>query len=330
MRILITGSEGVLGVPLREELEKRGHEVYGCDLMHTESPQYIRADIRDMRQVENAFTFSQPQVVYNLAAEFGRNNGEDYYEQLWSTNQIGNENVIRACLAYDSIFILAGSSEAYGESGADWLKESDLDFYKPNFHNNYALSKWVQEQQTFLAAKNHNLEAIVLRFFNSYGPGELYSPYRSVICLFIYRLMHGMPITVYRNYHRVFQYVTDWSATVANVAERFNQIPQREGVFHTTPVFNIGGDEYRSVEELAQLIINKLVADYGYDRKKLNALVTYRDKEVANVTNKRPDNRNAATQLGHDPTITLEVGLDKTIAWMNEVYHPVEGVKLAA
>lgn len=331
-RILITGSEGTLGLPLAAELEKRGHEVIGSDLMHTEKTNYMRTDIRDYRQVERLFEYARPEVIYNLSAEFGRSNGEAYYEQLWSTNQIGNENVIRMAEEFGTKFILAGSSEAYGESEEPWLMEHQLDRYKPNFHNNYALSKWVQEQQVFLAAKNKSVQAIVLRFFNAYGEGEFYSPFRSVCCLFVYRLMHGLPITVYKNYHRVFQHVDDWATTVANVAERFDAIPKRVGFFNDVPVFNIGGEEYRSVEELSNIIIDQLVKR-GYSRRKLESLVNYEEKEVANVTNKRPDNTLAKRYLGHDPKITLEDGIERTINWMEYVYQSsiyLAGGKIAA
>src|SRR6185312_6829503 len=142
MRILVTGSEGTLGKPLVEELECRGHDVYGLDLMHTHKQQYQRADVADFRQVDRAFCVARPDVVYHLAAEFGRVNGEEYYEQLWRTNQIGTANIIKACKYYGSKLILAGSSEAYGDSDQATLSEGYLDVYAPKFHNQYALSKW--------------------------------------------------------------------------------------------------------------------------------------------------------------------------------------------
>lgn len=310
MKILVTGSEGTLGKKLVSELRSRGHEVYGCDLMHTADPKYMRADVRDFRQIATLFDIVQPDVCYHLAAEFGRMNGQNYYEQLWSTNQIGNRNVIECCIAYDCKMVLAGSSEAYGEAHQDLLQEVWLDDKVPVYHNEYALSKWMQEQQVFVAAKNEGLQAVVLRFFNAYGPGEHYNDYRSVVCLFCHRLMHGMPITVYKNYHRVFMYVDDWARTVANVAERFDNLPKGNrpsGV----PVYNIGGSEYRSVEELVDVIL------------KVNgpskSVITRLEKEKANVTNKRPDISLAQRDLGHELTVNLEEGVWKTLQWMRNV-----------
>jgi dTDP-glucose 4,6-dehydratase len=311
MKILVTGSQGTLGVPLVKELRKRGHEVWGCDLKHSDDPQYTRADVSEMRQIDKVFFEFRPDLVYHLAAEFGRVNGEEYYEQLWKTNQVGTQHVIKLCLLTGAKLVLAGSSEAYGESNLDLLHESWLDKRIPVYHNQYALSKWMQEQQVFVAAKNDGLKAVVLRFFNAYGPGEYYNDFRSVVCLFCYRLMKNMPITVYENYHRVFMYVDDWANTVANVAERFDSLPKGDrpsGV----PVYNVGGSEYRSIEELVTVISDQLGGTFSR--------VTVLPKEKANVTNKRPDISAAIKDLGHNTSTKLEQGVALTLEWMKKIY----------
>lgn len=96
-KILVTGSCGTLGRPLVKELRKRGHTVYGCDLQHQRDPQYIRADISKFRQLERVFE-QKYDYVYHLAAEFGRLNGEEYYENLWETNVIGTRNILEMCV----------------------------------------------------------------------------------------------------------------------------------------------------------------------------------------------------------------------------------------
>lgn len=306
MNILVTGSQGTLGKPLVRELRARGHNVYGCDLKHSEDPQQFRADVAEYRQIKGMFAVEKFDLVYHLAAEFGRENGKHYYEALWKANQVGTRNVIDLCLKYGARMVLAGSSEAYGDNltnGAGELTEELLDDKVGTFHNEYALSKWAQERQVFIAAKNDGLKSIVLRFFNSYGPGEYYTPYRSVVCLFCYRLMFGLPITVYKNYHRVFMYVDDWCRTVANVADRFDSLKHQ--------VYNVGGTEYRSVEELARIIQGQLGTD---------GTIEWKEKEAANVTNKLPNVDLAALDLGHELRVTLEDGVARIIAWMREVY----------
>lgn len=303
MKILITGSQGTLGTKLVEELKKRGHEVWGCDLHHGEKNE-IRADVSEWRQIERVFDDVKPEVCYHLAAEFGRNNGQEYYEQLWKTNCIGTRNIIQACLKFNTRLIFASSSEAYGDIAEDGiLYENVLDIKVPKFHNEYALTKYTNEKQIQIAVKNDGLNAVILRFFNAYGPGEKYNEYRSVVCLFIYRLMKGLPITVYKDYHRVFMYVDDWARTVANVAER----DLRSGA-----IYNVGGDEYLSIEELVTKIVEKI----GGTQSEITIL----PKEKANITNKRPYTDAARHQLGHELTIDLNTGLDYTIAWMKKTY----------
>lgn len=325
MRILITGSQGTLGRVLWRELESRNHEVFGIDLKHSDRPNEMRADIGDSRQVERAFINFAPEMVYHLAAEFGRNNGEEYPEQLWRTNCLGTRNVTDACVSYEASFVFASSSEAYGErqvlddDDGSGLKENELDHDAPAFHNEYALSKWANERQIAIAANNRDLRAVILRFFNAYGPGEHYSPYRSVVCLFIYRLMMGLPITVYRNYHRVFMYVDDWARTVANVTTAHHTIQYgRPSLLRNVPVYNVGGEEYCSVEELKDKIVHLLGGT--------KSPICYLDKEQANVTNKRPNISVAREVLGHNPSITLDVGLPETIRWMRKTYLPFQGI----
>lgn len=308
--ILVTGSQGTLGRKLVKELESRGHYVYGCDLHHGEKNE-IRADVAEMRQVQRVFDTIVPDVVYHLAAEFGRNNGQEYYEQLWKSNAIGTRNIIEACIGSGAHMVFASSSESYGDTAEDGnaLHEDTLLTMVPNFHNEYALSKWTNEKQIQIASKNTSLKATTLRFFNAYGPGEEYNNYRSVVCLFIYRLLHDMPITVYQDYHRVFMYVSDWARTVANVADRTESLEQ---IVPQQRVINVGGTEYVSIETL----VEKLKKLIPYTKSEITIL----PKEKANITNKRPDNSRAEELLGHQCLVDLDNGLPSTVEWQRYRY----------
>lgn len=322
MRILITGSEGVLGKTLKKELRDRGHEVFGCDQGHSSDPQVIRADVSERRQLARAFDFAQPELVYHFAAEFGRTNGQEYYEQLWKHNAIGTRNAIEESLRTKATLVFASSSEAYGMAddyapAHEDFREEWLDKWPPQFHNEYALSKWTNERQIFMAARNEGLKAVVLRFFNAYGPGEFYSPYRSVVCLFTYRLLKGYPITVYRNYYRTHMFISDWAHGVANVSSSLDRMfayyrPWAGSGRCGVPVFNIGGTDYESVEALKDKILSHIGGS--------NSTITYLDAEKANVVSKKPDISLAAEWLDHKPRITLSEGLPPTINWIRGVY----------
>lgn len=298
-RILVTGSEGTLGGPLVRELRARGHDVFGCDLQHQADERYFRADVSNYRQLERPFEQSYD-FVYHLAAEFGRINGEEYYDTLWQTNVIGTRNVLELQRRHGFKLIFASSSEIYGDRHEEILRE-DIPLHKAIIqHNDYAMTKWINEVQIMNFEKRFGNPCVRLRFFNAYGPGERYHRYRSVVCLFCYRALHDLPYTVYEGYHRVFMYIDDFVPTLANVCENF--VPGE--------VYNIGGTDYRSVRELSDLILRHLGKD---DR-----LVEYLPEEKHNVQNKRPDISRARAAFGHDPKVLLEEGVPGTLEWLRE------------
>ena len=301
-KILVTGSKGTLGRPLVQELKRRGHEVWQIDLQHQPDDNYIRADVSSYRQLQRVFE-QDYDYVYHLAAEFGRINGEEYYDTLWQTNVIGTRNILEWQKQKRFRLVYASSSEIYGEVDVEILTE-DLPLHRSIIQlNDYAITKWVNELQCMNFEKRFGSEIIRCRFFNAYGPGEYYNDYRSVVTLFCYRALHDLPYTVYKNYNRVFMYIDDFIPTLANVVDNF--VPGE--------LYNIGGQEYRSVEDLSNIILAYLGLD--------DSRVTYLPKDVHNVKNKRPDITKARQVFGHDPKVTLEEGVPMTIEWMRKVYE---------
>lgn len=303
MNIVVTGHLGTLGSPLVSELRRRGHTVTGIDLRH--SPDGVRADVADYRQLQEAIHsvagWNGPDLVYHLAAEFGRHNGEDHYEQVWRSNVIGTKNILRLQEEFQFRLIFASSSEVYGERDTPRLDEG-LRLDPMLLSNDYAISKLVNEAQIQNAIRRDGSESMILRFFNAYGPGEYFHAYRSVVCLFTYAILKNLPYTVYRNYFRVFQYIDDLVSTLANAAERF----------HPGETINIGGAEYRSVEDL-EATIREYVPGCTSE-------VTYLDTDEHNVTCKKPDISKAIALLGHNPGVSLDEGVRMTVDWMRKVY----------
>lgn len=295
-KILVTGSRGVVGRCLTQILRERGHDVYGLDLSHSADKNYVRCDVSQYRQLERVIEGYD--FVFHAAAEFGRWNGEDYYEQLWMTNAVGTKNIIRLQEQHGFKLIHFSSSEVYGDY-PDVMREDVMLKNPIQQMNDYALSKWVNEMQIRNSKLQFGTETTVVRLFNTYGAGEVYHPYRSVNARFCYAALNNLPITVHRGHIRTSTYITDACRTVANIVDNF-----------TGETYNIGGIRRHNIETMAEIIWDYVGAD--------KSLITYKDYEPMTTKVKRVDVRKAIEDLGHKDTVTLEEGIALTIDWMRE------------
>lgn len=314
MRILVTGSLGIIGSVLVKILRERDHYVAGLDLHHqpdevgfslrtdVKTPQYARCDVGKFRQLERVFETLGPfDYVYHAAAEFGRWNGEDFFENLWNTNAVGTKNVIRLQERLGFRLIHFSSSEVYGD-WPDIMVENVMDEYEIKQLNDYAMTKWVNEMQVRNSAEHYGTESVVVRIFNTYGPGEYYSPYRSVNCRFLYCALAQLPWVVFRGHHRTSTYLTDCVRTLSNIVDNFKP----------SQTYNIGGGHYHSIEELSDTVLNVTGAD--------PKLVTYQDSEILTTKDKKVDMSKAVKDLNHQDSYSLAEGIKLTADWMCSVY----------
>lgn len=312
MKILITGSKGVVGSKLTSMLQTQ-HEVFGIDLFHEpgeigwehemvgSKATYARCDVSDFRQLERIFErFGPFDLVYHTAAEFGRWNGEDYYEQLWRTNAIGTKNIIRLQEKLWFQLVHFSSSEVYGDYAGVMSEDVMKRVAIPQL-NDYAMSKWVNEMQIKNSAASRGTESVVVRLFNTYGPGESYHPYRSVNAKFCYHALHGLPITVYRGHERTSTYLDDACRALVAISSNF----------HAGMVYNIGGGNSHTIEKLAEIVWKYTGASRD--------LITFKDSEVLTTKVKMLDNSRAIADLGFKATVSLKDGVEQTINWMRTV-----------
>jgi dTDP-glucose 4,6-dehydratase len=314
MNILVTGGLGIIGAGLVKELREHGHHAISCDIQHqpdefgfsvrtdVQTPLYARCDVGEFRQIERVFdklgTFD---YVYHCAAEFGRWNGEDFYETLWRTNVVGTKNIIRLQEQLKFRLIHFSSSEVYGD-WPDLMVETVMDEYEIKQLNDYAMTKWVNEMQIRNSAVQYGTESVVVRLFNTYGPGEYYSPYRSVNCRFLYCALMGLPWVVYSGHYRTSTYLADTVRTLANIIDNFKP----------GETYNIGGNELHSIEQLSDTVLKVTDAD--------PSLVEYRDSEILTTKVKRVDISKSIRDLDHRNSYSLEEGLRLTAEWMRQVY----------
>jgi len=303
-RILVTGGTGFIGSNLVPELRKRQHEVWVCDLGQSEGPNYIRCDVSKYRHLERVFDEHDFDFVYHLAAEYGRWNGEDYYENLWATNVIGTKNVLRLQEKKRFRLIFFSSAEVYGDYDGV-MSEHVMDEVPLKQMNDYAMTKWVGEMQVLNSAAMFGTESVRVRPVNAYGPHEHFSPYRGVIPAFIYRALHDIPYVVYQGHKRIFDYVEDTCHTFANIVDNFKP----------GEVYNVGGREEweHDIKYVSDLILKHLGKD--------DSGIVYEPAEPFTTRVKHMDFSKARRDLRHDPVVPLEEGIPKTIEWMKKVYR---------
>jgi dTDP-glucose 4,6-dehydratase len=220
-KILVTGGAGFIGSHLVRELRSRGHDVWFCDITHTPDPKSIRCDVREYRQIEKVFEIAGDfEYVYHLAAEYGRWNGEHYYENLWMTNAVGTKHLIRLQEKKKFRMVFFSSAEVYGDYQGV-MREDIPEKIHIHLLNDYAMTKWVAEMMIKNSMMQYGTETVIIRPFNVYGPGEHYHPYRGFVPKFIYHALHGIPYTVYLGHKRTLEYVEDFVKAVANAVDNF-------------------------------------------------------------------------------------------------------------
>jgi len=301
MRILVTGGLGFIGSNLVPELRTRGHEVWVCDLGHSSGSNYIRCDVTKYRQLERLFGEHNFDYVYHLAAEYGRWNGEDYYENLWLTNVVGTKNIIRLQEKERFKLIFFSSAEVYGDYDGV-MSEDVMDKVPIKQMNDYAMTKWVGELQVLNSAAMFGTETVRVRPTNAYGPHEHYSPYRGVIPAFIYKALKDEPYTVYLGHKRIFDYIEDTCRTFANIVDNFKP----------GEAYNIGSREEWECD--IKLVSDLILKNLGKDDSK----VTYKEAEPFTTKVKHMDFSKARRDLNHAPKVPLEEGIPRTIKWMKQ------------
>ncbi len=308
IKVLVTGGAGNIGTNLCNELRGRGHYVISCDLYNTDREDYIRCDVRNYRQIENIFEkYGKFDFVYHLAAEYGRWNGEAYYENLWQTNNVGTKHILRMQEKYKFKLIFFSSCEVYGDYDGfmteDVMVENKIsDTYQMN---DYAITKWAGELMCLNSSSMFGTEIVRVRPLNCYGPHEHFTPYRGFIPKFIFHALKGKPYTVYKGHKRIIDYVEDSCYTFANIIDNF--IPGS--------VYNVGGrvEWEKDIKEYSDIILRVTGQN--------ESIVEYKEAEKFTTIIKTVDFSRAIKDLDHNPVIEPEEGIKLTAEWMKKTYN---------
>jgi dTDP-glucose 4,6-dehydratase len=254
------------------------------------------------RQVERLFEEHSFDFVYHAAAEYGRWNGEDYYENLWLTNAVGTKNILRMQEKKGFRMAFFGSAEVYGDYD-NIMREDVMDKVPIKQMNDYAISKWVNELQILNSATMFKTETVRVRLFNVYGPGEHYTPYRGWVPKFTFKALRDEPYTVYLGHKRTLEYVEDIARTFANIIENFKP----------GEIYNFGGDRQHDIKYVSDLILKCLGKD--------DSRVEYKEAEHFTTRVKTPDSSKAKKDLDFKLTVPTEEGILRTVEWFKKLYE---------
>lgn len=300
-RIVVTGGAGFIGSHLCEVLVDCGHEVVAVDNLFTGTKRNLAAlmDNRNFEFIRHDVTLPvllECDEVYHLACPASPVHYQYNPVKTIKTNVIGTINMLGLAKRTKSKFLLASTSEVYG----DPLEHPQVETYWGNVNpigprSCYDEGKRVAETLTVNYLQQSRVDARIVRIFNTYGPRMLFDDGR-VVSNFVVQALKGEDITLYGDgsQTRSFCYVDD---LVRGLVATMNK-PDFHG-----PV-NLGNPAEMTIVDLAKKII-----ELTGSRSKL----VQRPLPKDDPTRRRPDISLAERELKWSPSVKLEVGLNKTI-----------------
>jgi dTDP-glucose 4,6-dehydratase len=305
MRILITGGAGFVGSHLCATLMARGDQVVCMDNFSTGSVSNLEQLINspNLEVVEADITVGIPapghvDAVVHLASPASP---RDYLRlplQTLAAGSHGTEQALRLACEHGARFVLASTSEVYGNPAVHPQPEDYWGNVNPvGPRSVYDEAKRFAEALTAAWQREHDLNTGIVRIFNTYGPKMTASDGR-VIATFISQALAGEPLTVFGDGRqtRSFCYVDDLIRGLVAMID--SAVPG--------PV-NLGNPEEHTVIEVANLVL---------EVTRSASPITHLPLPADDPARRRPDIALARRLLSWQPRISLSVGLQVTTDWL--------------
>ena len=301
-RYLITGGAGFIGSHLCESFLNQGHDVICMDNYSTGAEQNIAGFAANRRFTfmdHNVSRYIEVQQPLDFVLHFASPASPvDYLELPIPTLKVGSlgtHNALGLAKAKSAVFLLASTSEVYG----DPLVRPQHEEYWGNVNpvgprGVYDEAKRFAEAITMAYHRYHGLDTRIVRIFNTYGPRMRMQDGR-VVPNFILQALKGEPLTVYGQGEqtRSFQYVDDLVAGIGRLLESAEHYP-----------VNIGNPHEMTVLQFAKKILQLTGS---------KSEIAYRPLPQDDPQVRQPDITKARTLLNWEPKVDLDEGLIKTI-----------------
>lgn len=314
MKVLITGAAGFLGSHLCERLLKEGHRVIAIDNFITGNPDnlahlagnpefmFIRQDVANFifvpEKVDAVMHFASP-ASPNPASPYGYTN---LPIQTMKAGALGTHNTLGVARAHNARYLIASTSEIYGDPLEHPQKETYWGHVDPiGVRSVYDEAKRFAEALTMAYHRYHGIDTRIVRIFNTYGPRMRLDDGR-VVPNFIQQALRGEPLTIYGDggQTRSFCYVSDLVEGIYRLLLSDEHDP-----------VNIGNPTETSILEFANTI-NDIVGN------KAGVILKTEMRLGDDPQRRRPDITRAQTLLNWEPRISLEEGIRKTVPYFKE------------
>jgi dTDP-glucose 4,6-dehydratase len=320
--ILVTGGAGFIGSHLVRLLVNKysTYHIINMDLLtyagnlenlkdieHKENYSFVKCDICDFKKVKQVFVDYKIDSIIHLAAESHVDRSIEDPFSFAQTNVMGTLSLLQAAKSYwennfkNKLFYHVSTDEVYGS-----LSDEGFFTEKTNYdpHSPYSASKASSDHFVRAFSDTYGLPIVISNCSNNYGSFQFPE---KLIPLFINNIVHNKPLPVYGKGENVrdWLFVKDHAVAI-------------DVIFHKgklNETYNIGGfNEWKNID-LIKVIIKTVDKMLGRDEGTSDKLITYVTDRAGHDLRYAIDSTKLKNELGWEPSIQFEEGIEKTVKW---------------